>query len=183
MIKLKEARKAAGMTQAELARAVRYADPTADQTMISVLERGELYPGEKLRDALCAVLHVTEAQLYDGVEAFFVPAQEKEFSDGTEILAAIFDAMADRNQKYITRGHLRREIQNWTGEILSDRKMRRMIETARQEGMVIANDQDGLGYFIPETEEELKRLFNQNQSRALSILRQQKHIRRRLREK
>lgn len=40
MIKLKEVRKAKGLTQAQLAAKVRHADPTADQTTISVLERG-----------------------------------------------------------------------------------------------------------------------------------------------
>lgn len=172
MIKLKEARKAAGMTQAELASAVRYADPTADQTMISVLERGELYPGEKLRDALCAVLHVTEAQLYDGVEAFFVPAQERQFSQTTKLLA-----MTLAEGLPVSREDLRKAFG------VSDRKIRRWIQTAREEGLVICNAQNGDGYFLPADETDLKRQYQQNQNRALSILRQQKYIRRRLREK
>lgn len=167
MIKLKEVRKAKGLTQAQLAEKVRKADPTADQTMISVLERGEMYPSEKLRDALCDALDCTEAELYDGVEAFFVPADEKPFSETTIMLGMVLDKSGK-----VTRAEL--------NEILdvSDRKMRKWIETARQEGLVIANDQDGKGYYRPTTKEELIALYNQNQSRALAILRQQKHIRR-----
>lgn len=169
MIKLKEMRKKRGLTQAQLAEKVRKADPTADQTMISVLERGELYPGEKLRDALCEALDCTEAELYDGVEAFFVPAEDKHFSETTIMLGLLLD-----NNGRIGRHELNEILK------VSDRKMRKWIETARQEGLVIANDQDGKGYYRPTTREELEALYRQNQSRALAILRQQKHIRRQI---
>ena len=178
MIKLREVRKARGMTQAELAKAVQFADPTADQATISVLERGELYPSEKLRDALCAALHCTEDDLYDGVEAMFVPGAEREVSDTTKILEAIFAQCS----KYIPRYALREEIKNWTGEKISDRTMREWIERARQEGLIIANDQDGYGYYIPRTKEELQALHKRNQNRAMAILMQQPHIKRRLKE-
>lgn len=171
MIKLREMRKARGLTQAELASKVRHADPTADQTTISVLERGELYPSEKLRDALMEALNCTEAELYDGVEAFFVPASEKEFSENTVFLRIVLDAAG-----VVTRGQI--------AEILrvSDRKARKIIAEAREEGLIICNTQDGNGYFLPKTAEDLRRQYKQNQSRALSILRQQKYIRRRLKD-
>ncbi len=171
MIKLKEMRKARGLTQAQLAEKVKRVDPTADQTMISVLERGELYPGEKLRDALCAALDCTEAELYDGVEAFFVPAEDKEFSDLTVYMRILLDACGT-----ITREELASVLKT------SDRKARKIVEMARDEGLIIANRQDGKGYFLPKTVEDLKALYNMNQSRAIAILRQQKHIRRAIRE-
>lgn len=180
MIKLKEARKAKGMTQAELAAAVKHADPTADQTMISVLERGQLYPSEALRDALCEVLEVTEAELYDGIEAFFVPADEKEFSKTTKILADIF-AERTGQFKYISREYLRRLYCERTGA-RTDRDLRRAIERARQEGMIICNAQDGNGYFLPNSYEDLDRQERRNTNRALSILRQNKYIRKRKKE-
>lgn len=178
MIKLREMRKARGLTQAELANKVRHADPTADQTTISVLERGELYPSEKLRDALMEALNCTEADLYDGIEAFFVPAPAKQVSETTFILESIFAACS----KYIPRHELRQLLTYNTGREVSDRTMRKMIETARQEGLVIANDQDGYGYYIPTTQKELADLYRQNENRALAILSQQKHIRRRLKD-
>lgn len=179
MIKLREMRLARGMTQTDLAKAVRYADPAVDQTMISVLERGELYPSEKLRDALCEALGCSEAELYDGVEALFVPSAEREYSDTTRILEAVF---ANQSAKHISRNRLRQQIREWCGMIISDRTMRKWVEKARQEGMVIGNDQDGNGYYLPESASELEGIYRQNQHRAMAILAQQKHIRKRLKE-
>lgn len=181
MIKLKEIRKARGMTQAELAAKVRHADPTADQTMISVLERGQLYPSESLRDALCEVLECTEAELYDGIEAFFVPADEREFSETTMILAEIFTERTGKF-KYISREYLRSIYAQKTGAVASDRTVRKAIEKARQEGMIICNAQDGNGYFLPNSYEDLDAQERRNTNRALAILRQNKFIRRRKKE-
>ena len=180
MIKLKEIRKARGMTQAELAAKVRHADPTVDQTVISVLERGQLYPSESLRDALCDALGCTEAELYDGIEAFFVPSDDREFSETTKILAEIFTERTGK-YKYISREYLRRLFCEKAGA-KTDRDLRRAIERARQEGMVICNAQDGNGYFLPNTYEELDAQEKRNTSRAIAILRQNKFIRRRKKE-
>ena len=65
---------------------------------------------------------------------------------------------------------------------LPDRTVRKMIQDARDRGELILNDQDGAGYYTSDDEGELKRQYRSNRSRALSILRQQRHIRRRLRE-
>lgn len=65
---------------------------------------------------------------------------------------------------------------------LPDRTVRKMIQDARDRGEIIINAQDGAGYYTSDDEGELKRQYNTNQRRALSILRQQKHIRRRLLE-
>ena len=180
MIKLKEMRQKRGLSQTALAEKVKHADPTASQMTISVLETGELYPSEKLRDALCEALDCSEEDLYDGVEAMFVPAVQNEQSKTTEVLAEIFAEYGER--KRITRERLRRIFYNMTGKEVSDRQLRHYIEIARQEGLVIGNDQDGAGYYIPETLKELEITYRQNQSRALAILKQQKHIRRKLAE-
>ena len=66
---------------------------------------------------------------------------------------------------------------------MSDRYVRKCVATARQEGFVIANNQDGDGYYIPQTIKALKDLEKQNNNRAMSILRQQKYIRQKIREK
>ena len=177
MIKLKEMRQKRGMSQTALAEKVKHADPTVSQMTISVLEQGELYPSEKLRDALCEALECSEEDLYDGVEAMFVPSAEMKQSRTTEILGNIFEA-----HQRLTREHLRILLSARLGQHVSDRTMRHYIEIARQEGLVIGNDQDGAGYYIPETLKELEITYRQNQSRALAILKQQKHIRRKMAE-
>lgn len=65
---------------------------------------------------------------------------------------------------------------------LSDRINRRLIEIARNEGAIIVNDSDGEGYYISEDPEEIRRQIATNHSRAMSILRQQKLLRHKLRE-
>lgn len=63
---------------------------------------------------------------------------------------------------------------------LSDRTVRREIEEARRRGAIIINTQDGKGYFQTEDLNEIKRQFEQNERRAMSILAQQKHLRKKL---
>lgn len=169
---IREIRIKRGMTQSELARRCKSADPTLDQARISFLENGDIYPGEKLMAALSEALDVPEELIYDGVEAVFIPVAEVPHSEATMILANTLKW----GKKYaMTRPELAAKL-GW-----SDRQLRRNIEQARQEGVVIANDQDGRGYYFPETREEKEALYRQNENRAMSILRQQKHIRAALR--
>lgn len=65
---------------------------------------------------------------------------------------------------------------------LPDRRVRNMIEAARKDGALILNAQDGAGYYMSEDVGELKRQLKRNNSRAMSILVQQKHLRRKIRE-
>lgn len=65
---------------------------------------------------------------------------------------------------------------------LPDRKVREMIETARKDGALILNDQTGAGYYISEDIGELKRQLRSNHNRAMSVLRQNTHLRRKIKE-
>lgn len=63
-----------------------------------------------------------------------------------------------------------------TGKTLSrlmdmpERKVRSLIEDARQQGHLIVNDQDGRGYYIADSLEDVQRQYNQMTNRAMSIL-------------
>ena len=61
---------------------------------------------------------------------------------------------------------------------LSDRKVREQIEQARREGNIIINNQDGRGYYRTNDPDEIACQYRQQRRRALSILAQQKHMRR-----
>lgn len=65
---------------------------------------------------------------------------------------------------------------------LPDRQVRQLIEAARKDGALIINDQSGAGYYLSEDVGELKRQLRANHSRAMSILRQNTHLRRRIKE-
>lgn len=74
----------------------------------------------------------------------------------------------------------REQLCSLTG--LSDRSVRQLIENARMEGVLIINAQDGKGYFRSNDVKDIRRQLNANNKRAMSILRQQKFLRRRLSE-
>lgn len=74
----------------------------------------------------------------------------------------------------------RREISLLTN--LPDRAVRKQIEAARRNGELIVNAGDGTGYYISDNIDELTRQYRMNESRAMSILVQQKFLRRRIKE-
>lgn len=70
----------------------------------------------------------------------------------------------------------RKQLHTLTG--LDDRDVRKLIQEARDRGELIVNDGSGAGYFVSRDLSALKRQYSTNRSRALSILRQQRHLRR-----
>lgn len=65
---------------------------------------------------------------------------------------------------------------------MSDRAVRKEIEAARREGVIICNDQSGAGYFRTDDLDEIERQYRSQRRRALSILAQQKYMRRILKD-
>lgn len=65
---------------------------------------------------------------------------------------------------------------------LPDRTVRKLIQEARDRGEIILNAQDGAGYYTSNDVGELERQYNTNKNRAMSILRQQRHIRKQIEE-
>ena len=65
---------------------------------------------------------------------------------------------------------------------MSDRKMRALIEKARDEGVLILNEQDGKGYYLPKSIKDIERQYRQDTSRAMAILKRRKHMRKILKE-
>ena len=60
---------------------------------------------------------------------------------------------------------------------VDDRTAREWIQRAKIEGVVICNEQDGKGYYLPLTTDEYKKQYKQTMSRAKSLLAQIKAIR------
>ena len=63
---------------------------------------------------------------------------------------------------------------------LPDRYMRRMIAAAQRDGMIICNDQDGRGYYQPQSVADIERAYKQERSRALATLVKLKTMRQQL---
>lgn len=88
----------------------------------------------------------------------------------------ICDFIPVGKENAVTREQLRIRLN------LPDRKIRQMIEDARRDGALIMNAQDGAGYWMSEDLGELKRQLRTNKNRAMSILRQNTHILRKIEE-
>lgn len=65
---------------------------------------------------------------------------------------------------------------------MSDRNIRKLIETARDEGCLILNCQDGRGYYLPDSIADIEKQYRQDTNRAMSILKRRKHMRKILKE-
>ena len=89
---------------------------------------------------------------------------------------SILDYIGTGKANAVTRQELVRQIG------LSDRKVREMIECARRDGALIINSQDGAGYYLSDDLHDLRHQYTRNNNRAMSILVQQKHLRRRIKE-
>jgi len=66
---------------------------------------------------------------------------------------------------------------------LSDREVRRKIAELRKEGHIICNTQDGKGYYLSDSTEDILSQYNQLNSRAMSLLVQRKFLQRKLKKR
>ena len=89
----------------------------------------------------------------------------------------ILDYIGFGKAKAVTRD----QLCAYTG--LSDRAVRKLIEIERNNGAIIINDGDGDGYYQSDKLEDMLVQYRTNNSRAKSILRQQRHLRRKIMEK
>lgn len=64
----------------------------------------------------------------------------------------------------------------------SDRQMRKMLQAAREEGVIILNAQDGRGYYQSADIDEMTAQYRQDTARAMSILQRRKALRKILKE-
>ena len=60
---------------------------------------------------------------------------------------------------------------------LNDRMMRHALQVAREEGVIILNQQDGRGYYQSSDLKELEAQYRQDTARAMSILKRRKALR------
>ena len=61
----------------------------------------------------------------------------------------------------------RHELCEATG--FNDRLVRELIEKARLDGWLVCNDQDGRGYYLGWTQEEIERQYRRQKSRMVSV--------------
>ena len=65
---------------------------------------------------------------------------------------------------------------------INDRTVRQVIEELRNDGLLICNDQDGNGYYLAETDDEILKQYRRDCAHAMSILKRLKKFRWAVRE-
>lgn len=171
MNNLKELRIAAGMKQSELAKICQQTDSRIEVGMISRFENGVCLPTPAVAKALASSLRCDISELYDVPEQMYLPGilasdapVEPEIMDVTSLIAYLTEA-----DKPIKRGELSVLMDR------PDRMVRRIIEEARNDGYLIANNGDG--YFLATSLDDIRRHYNTENARAVSIFKRLRRCR------
>lgn len=164
---IKERREQLGLQQKELLALIRQDEPRMDIGSLSRIENGFLLPAsEEVLASLERHLQTSRSDLFSGVEIFAIEMAEFPREANTDLLASVL--------KYGHKNAIKREE---LCEILgvSDRKMRKMVERAKRDGLAVCNDGDDDGYYIADTPEEYDRQYQRIYHRAMSMMVQLKH--------
>lgn len=169
MMTIKERREALGLQQKDLLALLRQDEPRLDPGTLSRIENGFVLPAsEELLASLEKHLQTPRSDLFSGVEVFVIECSEFPRDANTDVLAGVL--------KYGHKNAIKREeLCEKLG--VSDRKMRKMVEQARRDGLAICNDQDDDGYYIADDPSEYDRQFRRIYDRAMSMMVQLKHFR------
>jgi len=166
---IKERREQLGMQQKELLALLRKDEPRLDPGTFSRIENGFVLPvSEELLASLEKHLQTPRSDLFNGLEVFAIECSEFPREANTDRVA---NALGYGKKNAIKREELCAKLG------VSDRKMRRMVEQARRDGLAVCNDQDDDGYYIADTPDEYDRQYRQIYDRAMSMLVQLKHFR------
>lgn len=155
------------MTQQDLVKAVNL--PGFDVGMLSRIENGHCLPTPEAEEAIKRALQATHDELWGSWKEIPILKTETDTRDSggeytfeeEELIACLREGR--KNAK--TRDMLRRELD------ISDRRLRKLIETAQAHGARIGNLTDGNGYFLITDPKEGSAYYAQENSRAMRILR------------
>ena len=166
---VRERRQELGMTQQQLLAKLKEYEPRLDIGTLSRIESGICLPSEAVLEGLERHLQATRSDLFSGLEIFCVETTKTPIGAVTWLVA---EAVPEGKANAISREELAAKLG------VKDRTMREWLENARLDGLVIANDQDGKGYYQPVTEEEINRQLIQIRNRTMTQLAQMKYLRR-----
>lgn len=175
MNKIRERRLALKMTQKDLSRKLQAIDPRMGADMVIRFEEDVCLPTGAVLKGLETALQAPRRNLFPAIELYAIEAEasgnEGDLSPSTKALAQL---IPKGKTNAVSRQRLASLMQ------CGDREMREAIRLARQEGLVIINDQDGKGYYCSDDVKDIKRQRDQTYHRAMSLLVQAKHLNARL---
>ena len=172
MNRLQERRLELGLSQPEVSAKLKEIDPRMDVGMVSRFERGACLPTLPILEQLEAVLQASRTELYPEDELGAVPnteaAEGQESSPMTVALAAVIPF---GRANAIPREALAAKLG------LSDRQMRKAVEDARNDGLIILCECNGRGYYQSDDLNEIQYQYKQDTNRAMAILKRRRPMR------
>lgn len=177
MSNLKERRTELGFSQPDVVRLLRERCPVMDVSLYSKIENGHCLPNAETLRALETALQAPRQVLFDPAEIAALPeeerskAQEKPQEAGQPYYVMLKNAIPYGRRNAITRDALAAKLG------MSDRAMRKAIEEARGDGLLILCEQNGRGYYQSDDPAEMRCQYQQDTNRALAILKRRKPLR------
>lgn len=173
MNRLRERRVSLGLSQPEVSARLKEINPRMDVGMVSRFEHGVCLPTLPVLEGLEAILQASRTELYDADD--LVAICETEGAQGVSespMTAALANVIPYGRRNAISRAALAARLG------MSDRQMRKAVEDARSEGLIILCECNGRGYYQSDDLNEIQTQYVQDTNRAMAILKRRKTMRR-----
>ena len=172
MNRLQERRVSLGLSQPDVSAKLKEIDPRMDVGMVSRFERGVCLPTLPVLNGLETILQASRAELFDEAELGVIHEIEAVCSVSVSPMAErLANAIPFGRRNAISREALAAKLG------MSDRQMRKAIEEARNEGIIILCECNGRGYYQSGDLNEIHTQYIQDTNRAMAILKRRKPMR------
>lgn len=177
MNRLQERRLALGLSQPEVSAKLKLVDPRMDVSMVSRFERGACLPTLPVLEALETILQAPRAALLGEDDLGAIPESEAvQAAPMSPVTATLASLIPHSRREAISREALAKKLG------MSDRQMRRAVEEARNEGLIILCECNGRGYYQSSDLNEIHHQYIQDTNRAMAILKRRKSMRQLLKQ-
>lgn len=167
---IRDLRTGMGMTQEQLVKRMNL--PGFGAPELSKIETGKAAPTPEQIEALCRGLQAHEVELFGKWKEIDCLPQKRRRTrierkrenapmDVLELVSCLGTGKKDAKTK--------RELM-WELDETNERSFRKLIQKCYDFGYLVANDQDGKGYYLIETAEEAKKYYRQERARELAIV-------------
>lgn len=172
MNRLQERRLSLGLSQPDVSAKLKEIDPRMDVGMVSRFERGACLPTLPVLEALETILQASRTELFGTDELGAIP--ESEAAGGTSVspmTVTLSNVIPYGRRNAISRLALAERLG------MTDRQMRKAVEDARNEGLIILCECNGRGYYQSDDLNEIHCQYMQDTNRAMAILKRRKSMR------
>jgi len=172
MNRLQERRLSLGLSQPDVSARLKEIDPRMDVGMVSRFERGACLPTLPVLEGLEAILQASRTELFGMDELGAIPESEAADDVSTSpMTVALASVIPFGRRNAIPRKALAEKLG------ISDRQMRKAVEDARNEGLIILCECNGRGYYQSSDLNEIHVQYIQDTNRAMAILNRRRPMR------